>query len=133
METRDSVSVDVASQSALDARVVASRLGEPPFFLQSYRPSANIYDEMWVDGATTIDGIRPHWHGAIRAFAALGTDDIERMQQEALWLLHDNGVTYNVHGVSDGHQRPWPLDLMPLVIHEDDWSAIATARRRFIT
>jgi uncharacterized circularly permuted ATP-grasp superfamily protein/uncharacterized alpha-E superfamily protein len=61
----------------------------------------------------------------IHTLAALGDEGIAATQQEAQRILRDNGVTYNVHGAADGYQRPWSLDLMPLVISEADWAATA--------
>jgi len=102
-----------------------------PAFLQGYSPAPTTYDELWRRelGKTRPqlmhDALQPHWLGVTQLFAALGADGIANTQQEALRILRDNGVTYNVHGVADGHQRPWPLDLMPLVIDEPDWATIA--------
>lgn len=102
-----------------------------PAFLKNYTVAADTVDEMWraADGPHTVqtlaEAVHPHWFGAIHAFDALGADGVGQMQQEALRMLRDNGVTYNVHGVSDGHRRPWPLDLMPMVIQEKEWDSIA--------
>ncbi len=116
-----------------------------PPFLQSYTPTPGVFDELWRreasapasfnPGAFTQGSfnpgspslselIQPHWRGVIQNFAALGNEGIAAMQQEAQRMLRDNGVTYNVHGDVGGHQRPWPLDLMPLVLSESDWETI---------
>ncbi|MCB0084992.1 MAG: circularly permuted type 2 ATP-grasp protein, partial [Caldilineaceae bacterium] len=102
-----------------------------PPFLHGYAPAPDTYDELWRRAATTPrpptlhEAIHPHWRGVIQTLAALGEGGIATTQQEALRILHDNGVTYNVHGAVDGYQRPWSLDLMPLVISERDWTATA--------
>ncbi len=38
--------------------------------------------------------------------------------------LRDNGVTYNVYADENGPQRPWSLDLFPLIIEPDSWRLI---------
>lgn len=38
--------------------------------------------------------------------------------------IRDNGVTYNVYADKEGPQRPWSLDLFPLLIDAPDWQRI---------
>ena len=38
--------------------------------------------------------------------------------------IRDNGVTYNVYADEGGPQRPWSLDLFPLIIEPDSWQQI---------
>lgn len=38
--------------------------------------------------------------------------------------IRDNGVTYNVYADEDGPQRPWSLDLFPLLIEPQRWAQI---------
>ncbi len=38
--------------------------------------------------------------------------------------IRDNGVTYNVYADAEGPQRPWSLDLFPLIVDAPDWSRI---------
>jgi uncharacterized circularly permuted ATP-grasp superfamily protein/uncharacterized alpha-E superfamily protein len=38
--------------------------------------------------------------------------------------IRDNGVTYNVYADENGPQRPWSLDLFPLIIEPDSWQHI---------
>lgn len=38
--------------------------------------------------------------------------------------IRDNGVTYNVYADEDGPQRPWSLDLFPLLIEPEQWQRI---------
>ncbi len=126
MDATDSVTVGAADSAT--GSIAGKEL--LPAFLHAYAPVPTTYDELWrrttapARPTTVHAAVQPHWQSVIQLFAALGTDGNANTQQEALRILHDNGVTYNVHGVADGHQRPWPLDLMPLVIHETDWAAI---------
>jgi uncharacterized circularly permuted ATP-grasp superfamily protein/uncharacterized alpha-E superfamily protein len=51
----------------------------------------------------------------------------EGMDQRAGSLqrqIRDNGVTYNVYADEEGPQRPWSLDLFPLIIDARNWSHI---------
>jgi uncharacterized circularly permuted ATP-grasp superfamily protein/uncharacterized alpha-E superfamily protein len=38
--------------------------------------------------------------------------------------VRDNGVTYNVYAAADQPQRPWSLDLFPLLLGHADWQKI---------
>ncbi|MEY2860891.1 MAG: hypothetical protein RL392_1349 [Pseudomonadota bacterium] len=38
--------------------------------------------------------------------------------------IRDNGVTYNVYADEEGPQRPWSLDLFPLIIDAPSWNRI---------
>ena len=89
-------------------------------WLAGYQPTASGYDEMWQPGGQ----IRPHWQPLAQVLAALGGVGMERLQQDVRRLVRENGVTYNVHGATDGLQRPWPLDMIPLIISEAEWAVI---------
>lgn len=40
--------------------------------------------------------------------------------------VHDNGISYNVYADADRPQRPWSLDLFPLMVDTLSWQQIAT-------
>ena len=60
-------------------------------------------------------------------FESLQEDGLGDLNQRAASLarqIHDNGVTYNVYSDSGGPQRPWSLDLFPLILSSQDWTGI---------
>ncbi|MBC7548021.1 MAG: circularly permuted type 2 ATP-grasp protein, partial [Polaromonas sp.] len=60
-------------------------------------------------------------------FNFLGTDgfyDLNRRSANLQRQIRDNGVTYNVYADADGPQRPWSLDLFPMIVSEQDWAKI---------
>jgi uncharacterized circularly permuted ATP-grasp superfamily protein/uncharacterized alpha-E superfamily protein len=60
-------------------------------------------------------------------FATLATDTAPDMDQRAVSLarqVRDNGITYNVYADENGPQRPWALDLFPLIVDSQDWQHI---------
>jgi uncharacterized circularly permuted ATP-grasp superfamily protein/uncharacterized alpha-E superfamily protein len=64
-----------------------------------------------------------------RFFEDLGREgfgDLDRRTVNLQRQLRDNGVTYNVYADTGGPQRPWSLDLFPLIITPDDWRRIET-------
>lgn len=64
-----------------------------------------------------------------RFFNFLGRDGFDDLSHRTANLhrqIRDNGVTYNVYADANGPQRPWSLDLFPLLLSAQDWAHIAT-------
>ena len=60
-------------------------------------------------------------------FATLQNDSAADMDQRAANLarqVRDNGITYNVYADENGPQRPWSLDLFPLIVDPQSWQRI---------
>ncbi|MBI3462936.1 MAG: circularly permuted type 2 ATP-grasp protein [Planctomycetes bacterium] len=87
-----------------------------------YRPLEGVYDEMW----TAAGELRPHWRQLGAALEELGPAEIQRRWDQARRMIHENGVTYNVHGESHGMDRPWELDPLPLVISAADGALLSS-------
>ena len=88
------------------------------------------FDELRAEAATAASG--PTGASANRPLSApwrqffehLGDDGPARLDQRAASLerqIRDNGVTYNVYADENGPQRPWALDLFPLIVDPDNW------------
>ncbi len=67
---------------------------------------------------------RDSWKQLVENINALGATELKSRQQELLKLLQENGVTYNVYGDLNGLNRPWLLDVVPLVTNVSDWNII---------
>ncbi len=89
--------------------------------LAGYQPPAGVYDEL-LDADGTL---RPQWREFVHLLDALGRDELERRWQQARRQIHENGITYNVHGDPQGRDRRWELDALPLVMPHDEWSQVA--------
>jgi uncharacterized circularly permuted ATP-grasp superfamily protein/uncharacterized alpha-E superfamily protein len=60
-------------------------------------------------------------------FDNLGADGLGDLNNRATSLerqIRDNGVTYNVYADAGGPQRPWSLDLFPLIVTPENWQQI---------
>lgn len=53
-----------------------------------------------------------------------GLADMDRRTRELARQIRDNGITYNIYADQDGPQRPWSVDLFPLILSERDWKTI---------
>lgn len=95
-----------------------------PGFCEDYRFPSGVYDEM----CSAPGVLRPQWEYLMRAFAAMGPEELARRIQEARRLLRDNGVTYNIYDDLQGPEprqgRPWALDPIPVLLTSQEWSGI---------
>ncbi len=60
-------------------------------------------------------------------FGHLGQDGFSDLDRRTLSLrrqVRDNGITYNVYADTHGPQRPWAVDLFPLILTPHCWSRI---------
>ncbi len=86
----------------------------------AYDRSISPYDEM----VTGQKRMRPHWKQFLSSLGPIHPDRMVERWEGARRLLRQNGVTYNIYGDPQGIERPWPLDLIPLLITGDEWSRI---------
>ncbi len=87
---------------------------------EKYRVAPGAFDEMQsVPGA-----VRPHWEKLTRALNRLGREELAARWENGRRIIREHGVTYNVYGDPQGMDRPWELDMIPLVISEEEWRHI---------
>ncbi|MDO9193759.1 MAG: circularly permuted type 2 ATP-grasp protein, partial [Undibacterium sp.] len=91
--------------------------------LNGYPAARGNFDEM-LDPSQQP---RTHWRTFIERLAAepphLMRQRIEIVQRK----VRENGVTYNIYDDSKGMQRPWDLNILPLILPHDEWSKIEAA------
>ena len=69
--------------------------------------------------------LRPHWEAFFGHVGMEGVGELNRRAQSLARQIRDNGVTYNVYAdQAHGTQRPWSLDLFPIVITPGCWADI---------
>jgi uncharacterized circularly permuted ATP-grasp superfamily protein/uncharacterized alpha-E superfamily protein len=91
--------------------------------LDGYQPADTVYDEI-LSGP---DSLRPQFEPFVRSIEAIGRHELASRWENAKRTLRDNGVTYNVYGDPQGTDRPWELDMMPLIISAAEWSFLERA------
>ena len=57
-------------------------------------------------------------------------DYLPQAQKRIARQIDENGVTYNVYATSDGSQRPWSLDVLPLIVTAQEWAPLARGLRQ---
>ena len=68
--------------------------------------------------------LSPPWQAFFSALGPQGLGDLDQRFAHLQRQIRDNGVTYNVYADADGPQRPWALDLFPLLLSPADWAQI---------
>lgn len=93
----------------------------PAALSATYTASPHAYDE-------AFDGTQPRetWRELIQKLDEIGAEELTRRTLQAARLLDENGVTYGASTESQPRQRPWTLDLVPLVMEDDEWRRISS-------
>ena len=93
--------------------------GKPPTgptlpwrFLEEYQPLDGVFDEMLAGPGT----LRPHCEPFVRSLESMGPQELASRRDSARRAIRENGVTYNVYGDPQGIDRPWELDMVPLLV-----------------
>lgn len=68
--------------------------------------------------------LAPHWHEFFEHLGPEGFGDLDRRMANLGRQIRDNGVTYNVYADANGPQRPWSLDLFPLIVTPESWEHV---------
>ena len=68
--------------------------------------------------------LRPQWAQFFEHVGLDGVGELNRRTQSLARQIRDNGVTYNVYADEHGTQRPWSLDLFPLLVTPAHWAEI---------
>ena len=92
--------------------------------LEGYRPrSGPVHDELMTQGGQ----VRPQYETFVRSLETLGRHELASRWENAKRAIRDNGVTYNVYGDPEGVDRPWTLDMIPLLVPSAEWSRLEAA------
>jgi uncharacterized circularly permuted ATP-grasp superfamily protein/uncharacterized alpha-E superfamily protein len=91
-----------------------------PARLEAYLSDSGRYDEL-LDGKGAV---RAHWQPLMDRLARDGPEGVSRGADLTRRLIVENGVTYNVYADSQGRDRPWVLDPLPLLLTAAEWREI---------
>ena len=81
------------------------------------RPS---YDEMRAaDGS-----VRPHYQGFSAWLERTAPEQIAQKREEAERAFHRVGITFAVYGEDSGNERLIPFDIVPRIIHAEEWRTL---------
>jgi len=76
-------------------------------------------------GGSAAQALAPAWGSFFEHVGTDGLADLKRRNHNLQRQIRDNGVTYNVYAdTATGQQRPWALDLLPMILNPQDWAHI---------
>lgn len=91
--------------------------------LESYLSAPDGFDEM-LDAAGVP---RAHWRAMLDSLEHEPPDMMRQRHEMVQRQVRENGVTYNVRADADGLQRPWDLNVLPLILPHEEWAGIEAA------
>ncbi len=91
--------------------------------LAGYPASPDSFDEM-LDGSNQP---RAHWRTFLDSMAHEAPDVMRKRTESVQRQVRENGVTYNVYTDDKGMQRPWDLNVLPMILPHDEWAGIEAA------
>ncbi len=91
--------------------------------LTSYPDAKQRYDELF----TPDGGIRPQWQAMLDDLASTSPAVMAHRVKTVQRQVRENGVTYNVYADPKGTDRPWDLDVVPLILPANEWAQIEAA------
>jgi uncharacterized circularly permuted ATP-grasp superfamily protein/uncharacterized alpha-E superfamily protein len=66
----------------------------------------------------------PHWKTFFEQLGSSALNDLDQRMLDLNQKIRDNGISYNVYADENGPQRPWSIDLFPLIIDPNTWQEI---------
>ena len=86
----------------------------------SYGIEPGVFDELLDENGN----VRPMWQPVIASFERMSEAERENARGALLRVLDENRVTFVTEGDAGATQRPWQLDLLPMLISPQEWSAL---------
>lgn len=93
---------------------------ERPWVGLDYASPEGVYDEVYAAPGV----LRPQWRKFHEAGQSLTAQEFDRRTRQAEQVLLENGVTFNVFAEGKELQRPWRLDLLPLILEASEWEDV---------
>lgn len=88
-----------------------------------YLAAPDGFDEM-LDAAKAP---RAHWRALLDNLAHEAPAMMRQRHEMVQRQVRENGVSYNALADADGRQRPWDLNVLPLILPHEEWSGIEAA------
>lgn len=88
------------------------------------------FDELLGSSVATTTGpftpptLTAAWKTFFDHLGSIGLDDLDRRIQTLERQVRDNGITFNLYADQRQSQRPWALDIFPLILTPQSWKDI---------
>jgi uncharacterized circularly permuted ATP-grasp superfamily protein/uncharacterized alpha-E superfamily protein len=91
--------------------------------LANYQAAPACFDEMLC----ATNQPRAHWRTMLDSLSGETPEMMRQRFEMVQRLVRENGVTYNVYADTKGLQRPWDLNVLPLILAHNEWTDIESA------
>jgi uncharacterized circularly permuted ATP-grasp superfamily protein len=88
-------------------------------WLRGYQRLSGVPDELF----TAAGRPRDYWLSFLGDFAEYDEREFETRFSLATRYIRDTGVSYRIYG--DENERTWPINPLPILLSEGEWSQIA--------
>lgn len=89
----------------------------------------HVPDGHYDEARAGAGSLRRPWADFARA-TELSAEYLSQAQKRVARQIAENGVTYTVHATADDAQRPWHLDVLPLLVTSQEWDRLAPGLRQ---
>lgn len=89
--------------------------------LDSLLPDPNRYHEI----LSSEGQVHPHWQSFATALAKMTPLQMQQRNDQVARQVHENGITYNIHGDNQGLDRAWRVGALPNLITNEAWQHIS--------
>lgn len=89
----------------------------------NYTVKPDRYDEVFARTGQP----RAHWEQFAGTMAHMGQTELLRHARAVRRAVEQDGVTYNIYADAKGTDRPWEVDLLPLILGPAEWHVLASA------
>ncbi|WP_396434517.1 circularly permuted type 2 ATP-grasp protein [Limnohabitans sp.] len=87
-------------------------------------PAAAAENPMSMAAAPALSAAWQRFIEPLNTSSTASAAELDSRMAQLQRQVRDNGITYNVYAAADQPQRPWSLDLFPLVLSPADWHQI---------
>ena len=91
--------------------------------LENYKGNPAQFDE----AAHASGALREAYRPFVNSMPQMSAADFKQRHETARRIIQEQGVTYNLYGDPRGMERPWELDLLPLMLTAVEWRGIEAA------
>jgi len=88
--------------------------------LHGYHPLQGVYDEVFAD----TEHFHPNIESVCKMLTRMSHNKFKNCQKIANTNFRRSGVTFTVYSDSEGTEKIFPFDLIPRIIHNQDWQKI---------
>ena len=85
---------------------------------------SELHGRLTEAGAARPPQLAPLWQQFFQANGAAGWLDLAGRHARIQRRVQEDGATYNVYDEGGQSSRPWPLELLPMLVDADEWQGI---------